>query len=582
MRTDKLGELAVNFYEKTLVEPKAEEVVNQERQRAFEQKYLNKISVDYQNTLNTLPKDSRQEKEKQIADSFAELSRRLSAQEGLEFDERQQAILKLKLARHFQKATKDDVLDINTLFDAIIESPKFIDTDKGSLFRLLEVHEQKTLEKIAEMRKKRAEIGKDETFNPYENMFTTESGNYYVARLLNMPHLEQESEYMKHCVGTSTSYVNRIKKGEIEIFSFRNVPNINTQTQKLEGDMPIITIEYNLKTKTIQQIKKYDDKYLEPDDPYFADVVDALKQLRHTTTDTGERRDFSKISPSELGNIKVKDYYVLTDQGEISFQDFDPDADIFILKSGKMDITLEHSKQDIAKIVRIVEGISCQPNEIAQSKDEVTPKTKLWLAPLFPDFFDWLQDHDQIEHIYTSFPENKITKFEALMGDQTKEELLNELEQRKSAEGDDQIFVEKYADFMLNSDEFETLPNREIIKYVRLKVSDLGFSDGATTQQIYDKAEEFGLELCPAETGPKLRLNYKKIFKSEQSRGDYFMVAMKQIPGSAGYPSVFSVSRDGDGESWLDGRAGSAGGWNSGDEFVFRVSPRLPSLKATA
>ena len=117
------------------------------------------------------------------------------------------------------------------------------------------MHQEKTLIKIAEIRKKRAEVKGGEAFNPYENLFTTQSGNYYIARLLNMPHLEEESEYMDNCVGTSDSYVNRIKRGEIEILSFRNVPKVNPKTGKLEGDVPIITIEYDLKTKEIRQMK---------------------------------------------------------------------------------------------------------------------------------------------------------------------------------------------------------------------------------------------------------------------------------------------------------------------------------------
>ena len=219
---------------------------------------------------------NRKNKERAITDAFQTTSNRLSSKEDFEFSDRQKAILKLKLARYFQN---NETVDINTLFDAIIESPKFINTNKGSFHQLFEIHEQKTLQKIAEIRKQRAEIKGKEKNNPYEALFETESGNYYMARLFNMPHLQEESEYMKHCVGTSDSYVNKIKRGEVEILFFRNAPKINKNTQKLEGDTPIMTIEYNLKTKTIEQIKKYNDEYLDKNDLYFNDVVDALKQL---------------------------------------------------------------------------------------------------------------------------------------------------------------------------------------------------------------------------------------------------------------------------------------------------------------
>jgi hypothetical protein len=289
IRTDSMLDFFVDFYEKKLVEQKSSEDIEEARKKAFEQKYINKINQEYEQTLATfsLKEDNpnnRTNKERQITGAFQVLSERLGRNPEFKFSDRQKAILKLKLARHFQNSND---LDTSVLYDAIIESPKFINTDKGSFHKLFEVHEEKTIQKIAEIRRKRAEMDGSGQYNPYENLFTTASGNYYVARLLNMPHLEDESEYMKHCVGTSDSYINQIKRGDIEILSFRHAPKINQSEQKLEGDTPIITIEYNLKTKVIEQMKKQNDEYLKPTDPYFNDVIDALKQLRTTMTDTG-------------------------------------------------------------------------------------------------------------------------------------------------------------------------------------------------------------------------------------------------------------------------------------------------------
>ncbi len=377
IRTDKMEDLAIDFYEKSLGEQKSEESINEERKRAFEQKYITELNQKYQQTLATFSEENRREKERTINDTFQTLRTRLTAQDGLDFSERQKLVLKLKLARHFQT---NDNCDTSTLFDAIIESPKFINTDKGSLRRLLELHGEKTLLKIAEIRKRRAEMSGTEGFNPYENLYTTKSGDYYMARLLNMPHLEEESEYMKNCVGTSDSYINKMKRGDIEILSFRRTPKINHQTQKLEGDTPVMTIEYNLKTKVIEQMKKYDDKFLQLNDPYFKDVIDTLKQLRTTRTDTGELRNFSRISPSELENIKVADYSVLTEYGEVSLKDFNPDENTFILKTGTMDTTHEMPKEDVAKILRIFGGAEVDPNHIVTSFTDITKTTQVFCS----------------------------------------------------------------------------------------------------------------------------------------------------------------------------------------------------------
>jgi len=95
------------------------------------------------------------------------------------------------------------------------------------------------------------------------------------------------------------------------------------------------------------------------------------------------------------------------------------------------------------------------------------------------------------------------------IGGKDKEKLKTEL--RESG-----FRISENAQAMIDSSEFTTLENPEEINLVKLKVSDLGFSDNATTDQIYDRAEELGLELCPAEVGPHQRLKEK-----EQPLGDY-------------------------------------------------------------
>lgn len=568
VRTDKMADFSVDFYEKVLAARKTPEKVEEERRRAFEQKYVGKISQDYRQALGVISQDKRLHKEQAIAAAFASLAGRLAGRADFEFGERQQAVLKLKLARHFQN---NDVCDLNVLFDALVESPKFLSNDKGSLHRLFEVHEEKTVQKIAELRKKRAEMGSGEASNPYEILFTTVSGEYCLARLLNMPHLEEESEYMKHCVGTSDSYISRIKRGEIEILSLRHVPKINQASQKLQGDTPIMTIEYNVKTNSIEQMKKFDDEYLKQSDPYFADVIDALKQLRGTKNDTDKPRNFSRIAASELNGIEVKDYCILTEQGEVSFREVDPADGLFVLKYGKMPITAETSIEDAVKILRLVEGIEVRPEQIARSLAEVNEDTSVYIGPLehrdtegkiMPIF----QKIGHLDHIYTAFPEGKISKLEtAIGGPESKEELISKLE--KLEVNNLKIYFSDYAKDMIRSEDFAIGEQEEAVSLVRLKVKDFGFGNNPTTDELYAKAQEFGLEPCPAETGPRLRLS-----NTDQPNGDYFRVAMKQISGRGGSPRVFGLGRYGGGQLVLnydDARPGRQ--WDGDDEFVFRL-----------
>lgn len=520
-------------------------------------------------------KDEVRPKNEGLIDSvYSRLSARLLGQERFVFGEREQAILKLKLDRYFQR--ESDV-DLNTLFDAIIETPNFITTEKGGLHRLLKIHEQKTLIKIAEIRKQRAEISGHEEFNPYENLFTTASGKYYLARLLNMPHLEEESAYMKHCVGASDSYVNKIKRGEVEILSLRSAPTFNDKTQRLEGDNPILTIEYDPKSKTIIQMKKKNDGLIDKKDILDLDIWDVLEQASATADDTGKSRDFSKIVASELNNIKVADYHLLTKNGEVHYHDFNPDIGAVVLKVGNMPLE-GLPKIDVAKIAQIFTGLKIKPEQIAQDEAEVAADTKIYIGPLFPGIFDLVQKYN-IEHIYTSFPEGKIRIIDLEIGGMDAGALEKEFDQKEQK-------ISYDAHFLMKRPEFKTGKKPEQIKLARLTVKDLGFPEGATTDEIYERAEKLGLELCPPEVGPRYRLQY-----TNQPMDEWLYVGMKQISSRGSDPDVYRPGRDPhafklireiDG-SWLHVVwAKSRNRWFADDGFVFRLRPSKATASATA
>ena len=554
-RTDAMGGHNINYYERSLLSHKGELV----GEGQFEK--------EYQKIMSAVSPEARSKKEQEINRVFQQVSGRLTSYEqslprekqGFEFGQRQQDILKLKLGRYFQNS---ETIDANTLYDAIIESPKFMNTDRGSMSHLFEMHEVKTLQKVAEARKKLAERSGEQGFNPYENLFTTTSGKYYMAKLLNMPHLEQESDYLKHCVGTSDSYINQMKRGEIEIISFRHIPERNPRTKKLE-DNPIFTIEYNLKTNIIEQIKgrKMGDGselLISPKDAYFNDVIDALKILRTTRTDSGKLRNFTEISSSELQNIHADEYQVFTENGPVSFRDFDPDSGVFALKMGKMPIDASMSHEDVAKIVRLTKGVRCLPEEIALSREEVSAQTKvLYVDKLSAEFFQWLPDN--IEHVYDSFSEGKIGRESVVAGGISAQVLKDEIKKKD-------MDTSPLAASMMEKSDFVTLKQPEKIDLIHLMVGDMGFTDMPTTDQLFQRAQELGLEWCPPETGPALRLK-----DVNQDSNSWYYIGMKPISGSGGRPNVFRVGRYDD-TPWLDGDWANPGNrWYLVSEFVFRL-----------
>ena len=122
-----------------------------------------------------------------------------------------------------------------------------------------------------------------------------------------------------------------------------------------------------------------------------------------------------------------------------------------------------------------------------------------------------------------------------------------------------------WANDILGQPAFTAAAAESTLGLVVASVADLGFNHGATLKEIYARAKELGLELCPAEVGPQLRLQYP-----DQPRGEWLFIAMEPIAGSGGYPTVFGVEHDDDGR-WLNGVFYGVPDcfWYGNDRFVF-------------
>jgi len=87
---------------------------------------------------------------------------------------------------------------------------------------------------------------------------------------------------------------------------------------------------------------------------------------------------------------------------------------------------------------------------------------------------------------------------------------------------------------VLNQRTFKLAKEETEVNLVRLSVKELGFPRGAPYGEICAKAQELGLNLCPAEVGPALRYQYP-----DQPTGEWLTVAMEPLAVSDGRPSVF-------------------------------------------
>ncbi len=126
--------------------------------------------------------------------------------------------------------------------------------------------------------------------------------------------------------------------------------------------------------------------------------------------------------------------------------------------------------------------------------------------------------------------------------------------------------ISDWADDMMSKKEFTVAKKETEVELVVASVAELGFKDGAKYSAICERAKNFGLNLCPAEVGPQLRLQYTD---QPKEKDEWLRIAMEPITDSDGYLSVFSVDHDGCGLC-LRGNLGLPGVFWDGDRcFVF-------------
>ncbi len=287
-------------------------------------------------------------------------------------------------------------------------------------------------------------------------------------------------------------------------------------------------------------------------DPYIGTVVqEKMKEFPDGTSYGKKAQDMKALtaieSKTKQGQALTKDDLIFLYEINAPIEGFGYQRDPRI-----QELRYKRNPKEDAPIV-----LDCKPEEIANSKENINKTTKGYIGKLEPGIFEALPEG--MENIYTTFPEGKIRRQNIEIGGKTSKQLQAELKEKK-------IQVSSYAQDMLKSKDFTTIENPEQIELIRLKVRDLGFKNGATTDEIYRKAQEFGLELCPAEVGPNLRLQYMN-----QPSGEWLYVAMKQILDRDGGPSVFMLVRDGDG-LWLDDFwTNPASRWYPDGEFIFSL-----------
>jgi hypothetical protein len=75
------------------------------------------------------------------------------------------------------------------------------------------------------------------------------------------------------------------------------------------------------------------------------------------------------------------------------------------------------------------------------------------------------------------------------------------------------------------------------VELVLVSAADLGVETESSLADVYKRARQVGLELCPAEVGPQLRLDYRN-----QPRGEALTIAMEPVARYSGEPTILALA----------------------------------------
>lgn len=206
----------------------------------------------------------------------------------------------------------------------------------------------------------------------------------------------------------------------------------------------------------------------------------------------------------------------------------------------------------------------CKPEEIAWGEGQIDKDTKTYIGPLFPDIFT---KYGYIENISTSFPGRRVRRTKVNIGEKTVSELKHELINKVIKNKYDIDLIQKMNFNIQQTDVAQELET------IFIEVKDMGLPVRPTFEQVYARAEELGLELCPAEVGPQLRLQDKY-----QPETDHYLIAMKQITREDGEPGIFRLEHSHTGLRLYYGWAEPTNQCGALDTFVFCLRSNTVSI----
>jgi hypothetical protein len=138
------------------------------------------------------------------------------------------------------------------------------------------------------------------------------------------------------------------------------------------------------------------------------------------------------------------------------------------------------------------------------------------------------------------------------------------------------IKVGDAADEILGRPAFSYGAMKTDVELVLVSAADLGVETESSLAGVYKRARQVGLELCPAEVGPQLRLDYRN-----QPLGEALEIAMEPVATYSGDPTILTLVNWGTGLALIsrDGRSDSMVSPTSRFVFALPTSGRLEAMR---
>src|SRR5215813_9013856 len=126
------------------------------------------------------------------------------------------------------------------------------------------------------------------------------------------------------------------------------------------------------------------------------------------------------------------------------------------------------------------------------------------------------------------------------------------------------------ADEILGRPAFPYVKMKTDVELAVLSAAELGVeSDESSLSDVYERARRVGLELCPAEVGPQLRLEYRN-----QPLGEALDIAMEPVATYSGDPTILTLANWGAGLILIGRNGRSESKVNRISRFVFALPSR--------